>query len=246
MAHTSYSLEITYIEDLTVPLDFCFSDCFSINFSCTVDLIQAIQPTNPAADIYFSSSSITFDEAFLVPSYILCNSTPLTDFNTENTEILHQIFSSVPISSELLEEILAQLAESARKILSREPCGSLEMDVNLRVVTHIADEEDDFDVYTNDDDHRQNVSEVGRLVNLLERPKIVDEEEDGVEQCAVCLEEFGHGNEDSSGEVVRTNCSHVFHERCIFRWLERCIKQESPYSCPLCRSNMFPTSEHDE
>ncbi|MED6165585.1 hypothetical protein PIB30_100954 [Stylosanthes scabra] len=83
------------------------------------------------------------------------------------------------------------------------------MDVNLHVVTHIADE--DFEVYNDDDDHRQNVSEVGQLMNLLERLK-VDEEEDGVEQCAICLEEFGDGAEDSSGEIVRTNCSHVFHE----------------------------------
>ncbi|MED6164500.1 hypothetical protein PIB30_090737 [Stylosanthes scabra] len=243
MAHTSYSLEITSSEDPTVPLDFCFSDCFSINLSCIIDLIQLIQPTNPSTDIYFSSTA--FNEAFLVPSDILCDSTPLTDFNRENNEIVHQIFSSVPISSELLDEILAQLAENARTILSSDWCGSLEMDVNLHVVTHIADDEEDFDVY-NDDDHRQNVSEVCQLVNLLERPIKVDEEEGGVEQCAICLEEFGDGNEDSSGEVVRTNCLHVFHERCIFRWLERCVKCESPYSCPLCRCNVFPTSEEDE
>ncbi|MED6170439.1 hypothetical protein PIB30_030863 [Stylosanthes scabra] len=141
------------------------------------------------------------------------------DFNGENTEILHQIFSSLPISYELLDEILPELAENA--------CGSLEMDVNFHVLTRIADDED-FEVYN--DDHQHNVYEVGELVNLLERVK-VDEEEDGVDQCAICLEEFGHGNEDSSGEVVRTNCLHVFHERCIFRWLERCVKCESPYSC---------------
>ncbi|MED6107258.1 hypothetical protein PIB30_012380 [Stylosanthes scabra] len=228
MAHSSYLLEITSSEHPTVPLDFCFSDCFSINLFCIIDLIQLIQPTNPAADIY-SSSSTTFNESFLVPSDILCNC---------NTEILHQIFSAVPVSSELLDEILPRLAENARTILSRERCGSLEMDVNLHVLTHIDDDDEEFEVYNDDDDHHQNVSdELGQLVNLLERPNKVD----GVEQCAICLEElFGDGNEDSNGEVVvRTNCSHVFHEGCIFRWLERCIKCESPYSCPLCRCNMF-------
>ncbi|MED6107260.1 hypothetical protein PIB30_012382 [Stylosanthes scabra] len=245
MEFTSGSLEIISVEEPTVPPDFRFSDCFSINFTCITELIQVTQPTNPTTsddDIDFSFSSTTFNEAFFVPSRILCNCTPLTDNNGENTELLHEIFSSLPISSDLLDEILPHLEENARTILSHERCDSLvEMDVNLHVVTFIADE----DFHVHNDDHRQNVSEVGELMNLLERPK-VDEEEYGAEQCAICLEEFGHGIEDSSGEIVRTNCSHVFHERCIFRWLERCIKCESPYSCPLCRCIIFPTSQKDD
>ncbi|MED6107259.1 hypothetical protein PIB30_012381 [Stylosanthes scabra] len=235
MAHTSYSLEIASRENPTAPPECCFSDCFSINLTFTIEFIQV--------DIDLSSST-TFREAFLVPWDILCNCTPLTDFNGQNAEILHDIFSSVHISYELLDEILPHLAESARTILSGERCGSLEMDVNLHVVMHIADE--DFEIF-NDDEHRENVSEVGQVVTLMERLK-VDVEEDGDEQCAICLEElFGDGNEDSSGEVVvRTNCSHVFHERCILRWIERCIKCESPYSCPLCRCNMIPNSEGDD
>ncbi|MED6142349.1 hypothetical protein PIB30_112769 [Stylosanthes scabra] len=146
MEFTSCLLEIIPVEDPTVPPDFRFSDCFSINFTCIKELIQVTQPTNPTSDdIDFSSSSTTFNEAFLVPSYILCNCTPLTDSNVENAELLHEIFSSVPISSELLDEILPHLEENTRVILSHEGCDSLvEMDVNLHVLTVIADE--DFDL----------------------------------------------------------------------------------------------------
>ncbi|XLR37514.1 hypothetical protein HN51_024264 [Arachis hypogaea] len=66
-------------------------------------------------------------------------------------------------------------------------------------------------------------------------------------ECAICLEKFGDGNEDSSVGVVRTNCSHVFHDRCMLRWFGRCANCQSRYSCPLCRCIIIPTSHsHDE
>ncbi|RYR05999.1 hypothetical protein HN51_042162 [Arachis hypogaea] len=63
--------------------------------------------------------------------------------------------------------------------------------------------------------------------------------QDSDAECAICLEKFEHGNEDSSVEIVRTNCKHVFHDRCLLRWLRRCANCESPYSCPLCRRIIF-------
>ncbi|XP_057720380.1 E3 ubiquitin-protein ligase RHA2B-like [Arachis stenosperma] len=67
------------------------------------------------------------------------------------------------------------------------------------------------------------------------------DEQDDDDECAICLEKFDHGNEDSSVEIVRTNCWHVFHDRCLLRWLQRCANCQSPYSCPLCRSIIFQT-----
>ncbi|XP_057744706.1 E3 ubiquitin-protein ligase RHA2B-like [Arachis stenosperma] len=72
-----------------------------------------------------------------------------------------------------------------------------------------------------------------------------DEQDDDAE-CTICLEKFDHGNEDSSVDIVRTNCSHVFHNRCLLPWLRCCANCESPHSCPLCRSVLFPTSEIDD
>nr|XP_025664423.1 uncharacterized protein LOC112762800 [Arachis hypogaea] len=165
------------------------------------------------------------------------------DLNREDTILLHEIFSSVPASPELLDQILPAIGETARRILSREGCDSntLEIVVNLHVVTR-RNIVQDSDIYN--DDLCENVPELAQLVNLLERSKI-DEQDDDAE-CAICLEKFGHGNEDSSVEVVRINCSHVFHDRCMLRWLRCCADHQSPYSCPLCRCLISPTSHGDD
>ncbi|RYQ88026.1 hypothetical protein HN51_054008 [Arachis hypogaea] len=238
MEFTSFSWEINSIEYPPIPQECFFHDFFSIIFSFTKELIQITQPADQTSDFDFSSSTTTTaNEAFLVPFHVLCNR------NGENTAFLHEIFSSVPISSQLLDQILPDMGETARTILSREgrESGMPEITVNLYVTTHIVVEDSDF----YNDDLRQDVPELARLVNLLERPKI-DKRDDDAEECSICLEEFGHGIEDSSVEVVRTSCSHVFHERCMFRWLRRCADHQSPYSCPLCRCIIFPTSQRDE
>ncbi|XLS64360.1 hypothetical protein HN51_024334 [Arachis hypogaea] len=144
---------------------------------------------------------------------------------------------------ELLNQILPAIGETARRILSREGCDSntREIVVNLHVVTR-RNIVQDSDIYN--DDLCENVPELTQLVNLLERSKI-DEQDDDAE-CAICLEKFGHGNEDSSVDVVRINCSHVFHDRCMLRWLRCCADHQSPYSCPLCRCLISATSHGDD
>ncbi|QHN91630.1 hypothetical protein HN51_049992 [Arachis hypogaea] len=214
MESTVFWLRITPIENQGIPQEFYFGDCFSIIFNCTQELIQITQ----GSDVEFSSTTTT--EAILVPSDIL-----------------------LPASPELLDQILPAIGETARRILSREGCDSntLEIVVNLHVVTR-RNIVQDSDIYN--DDLCENVPELAQLVNLLERSKI-DEQDDDAE-CAICLEKFGHGNEDSSVEVVRINCSHVFHDRCMLRWLRCCADHQSPYSCPLCRCLISPTSHGDD
>ncbi|PON31486.1 43kDa postsynaptic protein [Parasponia andersonii] len=46
--------------------------------------------------------------------------------------------------------------------------------------------------------------------------------------CPVCFEEFGA----STSHPVLTPCSHIFHEKCILKWM---LKNPS---CPLCRFQM--------
>lgn len=45
--------------------------------------------------------------------------------------------------------------------------------------------------------------------------------------CSICLENFSVGQ-----LAVRTPCSHMFHKKCIARWM---IKSQS---CPLCRADL--------
>ncbi|KAM0921805.1 hypothetical protein ACQ4PT_006719 [Festuca glaucescens] len=46
------------------------------------------------------------------------------------------------------------------------------------------------------------------------------------QDCAVCLEEFV---DDGEEKLRMMPCSHSFHERCIFDWLDRDRR------CPICR-----------
>ncbi|QHN88766.1 hypothetical protein HN51_017391 [Arachis hypogaea] len=236
MEFTSSSLQITPIEDPSISQEFYFGNCFSIIFNCTKKLIEIIERSNPTPAVHFSSTTTTATEAILVPC------TPLTNLSREDTILLHEIFSSLPVSPEVLDQILPDIGETARRILSNETCDSntREMVVNLHVTSYIVVQ--DSDIYN--DDLCQNFFERLQFVNLLERSK-TDEQDDDAE-CAICLEKFDHGNEDSSVEIVRTNCSHVFHDRCLLRWLRRCANCQSPYSCPLCRSIIFPTSQIDD
>ena len=51
-------------------------------------------------------------------------------------------------------------------------------------------------------------------------------------RCSICLEEFAC-EED---EIVQMPCSHVYHSRCIVKWLE------CNHLCPLCRFEMPKSS----
>ncbi|QHN91572.1 hypothetical protein S245_058657 [Arachis hypogaea] len=217
MEFTVSKWQIAPIEDPAIPQEFYFGDCVSIVMNCTEELIQITPQSNPN----FSSTTTTANKTILVSSNILCSCTPLTvtDLNRKDTILLHKIFSSAPVSSELLDQILPDIGRIARRILRRrhQGCDSYtpEIVVNLHVTTHIIVQ--DSDIY--DDDA----------------------------ECAICLEKFGDGNEDSSVGVVRTNCLHVFHDRCMLCWLQCCDNCQWPYSCPLCRCIIFPTSHsHDE
>ncbi|KAH9609702.1 hypothetical protein KSS87_012945 [Heliosperma pusillum] len=80
--------------------------------------------------------------------------------------------------------------------------------------------------------HRQtynHVPKMARRVNLYYRDlnrdaNIKNKDEDG-KNCAVCLEDFEHGE-----EVMVTTCKHMFHEECILPW----VKNHG--NCPVCRS----------
>ncbi|CAL9087337.1 Zinc finger, C3HC4 type (RING finger) [Musa troglodytarum] len=56
------------------------------------------------------------------------------------------------------------------------------------------------------------------------------------DDCTVCLCKFEHGDE------VRliTNCRHVFHRRCLDKWVELHRR-----TCPLCRTPLIPVEKRD-
>ncbi|CAN8284146.1 unnamed protein product [Cochlearia groenlandica] len=54
------------------------------------------------------------------------------------------------------------------------------------------------------------------------------------ETCAICLENMSETN----NICQLPNCSHLFHEECVIKWLER-----QHDSCPLCREHVNEQTE---
>jgi len=52
------------------------------------------------------------------------------------------------------------------------------------------------------------------------------------EPCVVCHEQYLENE-----RIIRLPCAHVFHERCIMRWLE------DHNTCPVCRFELPPTTK---
>ncbi|XP_048133452.1 E3 ubiquitin-protein ligase RNF181-like [Rhodamnia argentea] len=78
----------------------------------------------------------------------------------------------------------------------------------------------------NESDHDQVVQGVSRsTVEKLERKSC--SVRDGGGCCCICLEEL-----NGADKVMEIPCSHLFHSRCIIKWLER------NNSSPLCRTKV--------
>ncbi|KXS94476.1 hypothetical protein AC578_1720 [Pseudocercospora eumusae] len=54
--------------------------------------------------------------------------------------------------------------------------------------------------------------------------------------CSVCLDDF-----TNASTVIRLDCKHVFHAKCIVTWLEK-----SKNSCPLCRKEVTERASPEE
>jgi hypothetical protein len=62
---------------------------------------------------------------------------------------------------------------------------------------------------------------------LIEKNGFVAEKSDEeLDTCSICLAELSSAD---GAELLRMDCSHLYHQRCLLTWLE---KQST---CPLCR-----------
>ncbi len=57
-------------------------------------------------------------------------------------------------------------------------------------------------------------------------------------ECCICLEEKNilhnenNQNNESKTKLIKLSCNHIFHEKCIKKWLEK------DSTCPLCRFDL--------
>uniref|UniRef100_A0A0G4IDI4 RING-type domain-containing protein n=1 Tax=Chromera velia CCMP2878 TaxID=1169474 RepID=A0A0G4IDI4_9ALVE len=86
-----------------------------------------------------------------------------------------------------------------------------------------------------------NTNAVNAFCRLLDKRTTVVAWADDVGQCSICMASVG------SEEVVRLQCSHMFHKKCMIRWWLHKRKQGSserlgarnvPVPCPICRVNV--------
>jgi len=195
---------------------------FLINF----DFTHIILPSDHDATTPMSNSAITMNKILAVPIEILCN---CTEGDHNNVLFLYDTFDFVPTN--ILDVILPNMEECARQMVLEYSEGRdiLEVNMSLHVDTieTVEEEEDDRNL----DDNGQQAQQI---VGLLEKLENNHRSSDLIGQCSICLEEFC-----TKSELVYTKCSHVFHQKCIGPWIQKCINRSSSYSCPLCRGQII-------
>ncbi|XP_048133456.1 uncharacterized protein LOC125314649 [Rhodamnia argentea] len=104
-----------------------------------------------------------------------------------------------------------------------------DMNISLNLATTEEVEMEDVEAVSiegNESDHDQVVQGVSRsTIEKLERKSCSVRDSGGC--CCICLEEL-----NGADKVMEIPCSHLFHSRCIIKWLER------NNSCPLCRTKV--------
>lgn len=213
-----FSLKISSNEEpsFTITKDYPLSNHFSINFQYN----QLNFPLHTNASNSSSLCKTTMNQILLIPCDILCNCNEITILDKEANIFLY--FSSVPISPNILNQILPKIGEYAESMVTNNNEGHnmWEIDVTLDVMTYYIEDHDAVEALI--------------VVDSLKKVGKDHYSCYFTDQCAICLEEFFNG---SKSEHVMTKCLHVFHKECIFQWLKRCISHQSSFSCPLCRND---------
>ena len=60
----------------------------------------------------------------------------------------------------------------------------------------------------------------------------LDEPQLSCRECMICLDPI-----HKSASVIRLDCEHVFHAKCIARWL---LEEQYEPACPTCKADPFP------
>lgn len=56
---------------------------------------------------------------------------------------------------------------------------------------------------------------------------------EGNEKCVICFENFKENE-----QVKMTSCFHIFHFKCIKKWVENREELTEAPNCPICRKNL--------
>ena len=197
----------------TIPKDDPFSNKFYIKFYYN----QVSFPLHLNASNSLSAYRTTMKRILLIPCDILCNCDEITVLD-KDANILYDYFSSMPISPDILKQILPDIGKHAKEMVHN----WWEIVVKLTVFTWYIEDNDAVEAIL--------------VLDILKKVGMDHSSCYSTDQCSICLEELFNG---SKSECVMTKCLHVFHTECIFQWLKRCSSHQSSLSCPLCRNNVI-------
>eukprot|EP00441_Pelagodinium_beii_P044292 CAMPEP_0197629792 /NCGR_PEP_ID=MMETSP1338-20131121/7509_1 /TAXON_ID=43686 ORGANISM="Pelagodinium beii, Strain RCC1491" /NCGR_SAMPLE_ID=MMETSP1338 /ASSEMBLY_ACC=CAM_ASM_000754 /LENGTH=169 /DNA_ID=CAMNT_0043200891 /DNA_START=139 /DNA_END=648 /DNA_ORIENTATION=- len=133
-------------------------------------------------------------------------------------------------SSEEYDQVLPSsdemLAEVSLDGDFRLPCGLYQAQVLELMHRNLTPE--DFDMLKVLDDSIPNANTMSSdLMQRLTRVKVKASEDC---ECGVCLSRIG-----PEAEAIKLPCKHIFHHRCIEKWLTQCKN-----SCPMCSAAINP------
>ncbi|AES93674.1 putative aminoacyltransferase, E1 ubiquitin-activating enzyme [Medicago truncatula] len=219
--HVSHVHEPILLDSKDIP---SLGGWFLINF----DFTHIILPSDHDATTSMSNSAITMNKILAIPIEILCN---CTEGDHNNVLFLYDTFDFV--ATNILDVILPDMEQCARQMVLKYGEGHdiLEMNMSLHVDTLETVEEEEEEDDRNFDDNGQQAQQIAGLLEKLENNYHSSHK---IGQCSICLEEFC-----TELELAYTKCSHVFHQKCIRPWIQKCINRSSSYSCPLCRGQII-------
>lgn len=168
----------------------------------------------------YSRYTTTINRINVIQFEILCDCT-----NEDHNNTLHNMYYFVP--SYILNEILPDIEECARQMMAN---NSEEREIlHMNVLLHVFDEEREYI-------NQNNEGQAQQVVDLLEKLQSDYLPSDSTTGCSICLEEFC-----TNSDLISTKCSHIFHEKCMVSWIQKCIDRSLIYSCPLCRCQITGT-----
>ena len=83
--------------------------------------------------------------------------------------------------------------------------------------------------------NNKNISEINNILDdLIDIPfKNSKKTKEGNEKCVICYENF------KEKEIVKmTSCFHIYHFKCIKKWIENKIELRENPDCPICRRKL--------
>ncbi|KAK4757308.1 hypothetical protein SAY87_018609 [Trapa incisa] len=182
-------------------------------------------------------SYIEYEDFIDNTSSMYINKSQLTNFSAMKSAFGSWIDDFVPWN--WMEETTNQLADTAEIIsddLSNIDEQQFIVDISIKTVTtkfnFVDDEEESSEYFEKillEKMCNYDCKKIYNKYNSEHWPLVPNDEIEGDEYCSICCDEYINNNDST---IIKTPCSHMYHFKCILKWLR------DNSGCPLCRSEI--------